>query len=186
MIIHFLKVILSPLDTGQFYVGDGISEKAKWEGQPGLCAHRAWQKHDLAPIHTRQQLTTTWLQSPGLSRRYFYPHGCWVRRETSRRRLRRAETVTPAEGQLPSPAWSCCCPGSRPAFGQHLGCGQLPPPRPAPPRLVTPPRRPSPALGPSSPPSVGTTRPSRSRSPRPQQAHRPAQSPPPQPPLPPS
>lgn len=88
--------------------------------------------------------------------------------------------VTPSEGQLPSPAWSGL---SRfpPGLRQHLGCGQLPPPRPA-----APPCRPSPALVPSSPPSVGKTGSSYSLSPRPQQDHRPALSPPPPPPLPPS
>lgn len=64
--MHFLKVILNPLNTGQFYIGDLISEKPKWEGISGLCAHRARQKQDLATIHTRQQLTTTWLVSGSL------------------------------------------------------------------------------------------------------------------------
>lgn len=65
-----------------------------------------------------------------------------MRRETSRRRLRRPVTVTPAEGQLPSPARSCC-PGSRPALASILAADSSR--RPAPPRPALPPRLAAPA-----------------------------------------
>lgn len=68
-----------------------------------------------------------------------------MRRETSRRRLRRPVTVTPAEGQLPSPARSCC-PGSRPALASILAADSSR--RPAPPRPVPP-------YHPASPPQPG-------------------------------
>lgn len=65
--------------------------------------------------------------------------------------------VTPAEGQLRSPAGREPLPRVQPGLRQHLGCGQLPPCGPAlPPRSAAPAQ---PSRPPSSPPSMGSPRP---------------------------
>lgn len=144
----------------------------------------ATQKQDLATIHARQQLTTTWLVSgslpapadvifilmvsgcgearPGAGSAGHDP--CHSRRETAPL-SGRAAALGPAR---PSPAsWLRTAPALLP-------------------RPVASLCRLSSALAPSSPPSVGSTRPPGFPNPRPQQAHRPARSPPLLPPLPPS